>query len=57
MIGREISQLVNKNQKTGFRSVVWNGTDSIGKSVSAGVYIYQIQAGEFVQTKKMVLLK
>ena len=28
-----------------------------GKPVSAGVYLYQIHAGEFVQTKKMVLLK
>jgi len=28
-----------------------------GKSVSAGVYLYKIQAGEFVQTRKMVLLK
>ena len=31
--------------------------DSMGRPVSAGVYLYQIQAGEFVQTKKMVLLK
>ena len=57
MMGREISQLVNKNQEAGFKSVVWNGTDSLGKSVSAGVYLYQIQTGEFVQTKKMLLLK
>ena len=57
MNGREINQLVNKNQETGFKSVVWNGTNKIGRPVSAGVYLYQIQAGEFVQTKKMVLLK
>jgi hypothetical protein len=57
MLGREIIQLVNTNQKAGFRSVRWDATDSMGRPVSAGVYLYQIQAGEFVQTRKMVLLK
>jgi hypothetical protein len=38
-------------------SLQWNATNDYGKPVSAGVYLYQIQAGEFVQTKKMVLLK
>ena len=57
LMGREITQLVNTNQQAGFKSVQWDATDSMGRAVSAGVYLYQIQAGEFVQTKKMVLLK
>jgi hypothetical protein len=57
MLGREITQLVNTTQQAGFKSVQWDATDSIGRPVSGGVYLYQIQAGEFVQTKKMVLLK
>ena len=57
MLGREITQLVNTNQEAGFKSVQWNAADSFGKPVSAGVYLYQIRAGEFVQTRKMVLLK
>ena len=57
MIGREIIQLVNVEQDAGFKSVQWDATDSMGRPVSAGVYLYQIQSGEFVQTKKMVLLK
>jgi flagellar hook assembly protein FlgD len=57
MLGREITQLVNTSQEAGFRSARWDATDSKGRPVSAGVYLYQIQAGEFVQTKKMVLLK
>ena len=57
MLGREITQLVNTTHDAGFKSVQWDGADSMGKPVSAGVYLYQINAGEFVQTKKMVLLK
>ena len=57
LIGREVTQLVNTAQEAGYRSVQWDATDMHGKPVSAGVYLYQIRAGEFVQTKKMVLLK
>jgi hypothetical protein len=57
MLGNEVAILVNISQKTGFKSVQWDATDSMGRPVSAGVYLYQIQAGEFVQTRKMVLLK
>ena len=57
MLGRTVVQLVNTAQEAGFKSVQWDATDSMGRPVSAGVYLYQIQAGEFVQTKKMVLLK
>ena len=57
MLGREVIELVSIAQQAGFKSIKWDATDSFGKPVSAGVYLYQIQAGEFVQTKKMVLLK
>ena len=48
---------VRSKQSAGYKSVQWNATNNQGKLVSAGVYLYQIQAGEFVQTRKMVLLK
>jgi hypothetical protein len=57
LMGREITQLVNTTQEAGYKSVQWNAIDMHGKPVSAGVYLYQIRAGEFVQTRKMVLLK
>jgi flagellar hook assembly protein FlgD len=56
-MGREVRTLVKKIQDTGFKSVVWNSTNDYGKPVSAGVYLYQIQAGIYSQTKKMILLK
>ena len=57
LIGREVTQLVNTTQEAGDRSVQWDATDSFGSPVSAGVYLYQIRAGAFVQTRKIVLLK
>ena len=55
--GREIHQIVNTSQPAGHHSVMWNSTDSFGKPVSAGIYLYQIRTAGFVQTRKMVLLK
>jgi len=57
LLGRQVKSLINQTQDAGFKSIIWNATNDYGKPVSAGVYLYQIQAGEFVQTKKMVLLK
>jgi hypothetical protein len=54
---RNIKSLVHSNQTAGYRSVRWDGTSDMGEGVSAGMYIYTIQAGEFRQTKKMILLK
>ena len=57
MLGREVKTLINQAQDAGYRSLIWDATNDYGKPVSAGIYLYQIQAGEYMQTKKMVLLK
>jgi hypothetical protein len=57
MLGRQVKTLINQIQDAGYRSVIWDATDDYGKPVSAGIYLYQIQAGDFIQTRKMVLLK
>tara|TARA_Y100000588_G_scaffold133236_1_gene146185 strand:- start:584 stop:1327 length:744 start_codon:yes stop_codon:yes gene_type:complete len=57
MMGREITRLVDQNQNSGFKSVLWNATDKYGREVSAGLYLYKIQTGEYIDTKKMILLK
>ena len=57
MLGRQVKTLVNKTQNAGYASVIWDATNDYGKPVSAGIYLYQIQTGEYIQTKKMVLLK
>ena len=57
MMGRIVSNLVSSQQNAGYKSIQWNATNNIGQPVSAGLYLYTIQAGKFRQTKKMVLLK
>ena len=57
LLGKQIKILVNQSQDAGNKIAMWNGTDNLGRPVSAGVYLYQIQAGEFNQTRKMLLLK
>ena len=57
-MGREVKNLVPwKNQLTGFHQITWNATNNSGDPVSAGMYIYSIQAGDFRETRKMVLIK
>ena len=57
MMGRIVKTLVNSSQTAGYKSVLWNATNNKNELVSAGLYLYAIHAGEFRQTKKMVLLK
>ena len=55
--GNKITTLVNEFQNPGIKSYQWNGTNDNGNSVSAGVYIYTIEAGNYLKSKKMILLK
>ena len=57
MLGNVVNNLVNTNQSSGFKSVQWNATNNQGQPVSAGVYVYSIEAGDFIKTKNMILLK
>ena len=57
MLGNVVHNLVNANKSSGYKSIQWNATNNQGEPVSAGVYLYKIQAGDFVDTKKMILLK
>ena len=50
--GKLISELVNKNQKEGKHTVEFDGSN-----LSSGVYFYTLESGDFIQTRKMILLK
>jgi hypothetical protein len=57
LLGREIMRLVDQQQRAGAWQVTWSGRDGQGQLVSAGIYLYRMTAGDFTQTRKMVLLK
>ena len=57
MMGRIVNNLVSSQQTAGYKSVLWNATNNAGQPVSAGLYLYTIEAWGFRESKKMVLLK
>ena len=57
MKGQKVKTLVNNTQKAGKHSIVWNGTDDNNKSVSSGIYFYNLVTPNKVITQKMVMLK
>ena len=57
MLGKVVNNLVDTNQSSGFKSIQWDATDNQGQPVPAGMYLYSIEASDFKQTKKMILLK
>ncbi len=56
-LGQQIGTLIDTPYVAGFHSVRWDGKDRNGSPVSSGVYLYQIQAGEFSQARKMSLIR
>lgn len=52
IVGREVAVLVNEIKESGTHSVRWDASH-----VSSGVYLYRLQAGDFTETKKMILMQ
>ena len=57
ILGRGVRTLVRGVEEPGFRSVTWDGTNDLGEQVSAGVYLYRLQVVDFIQSRKMILLR
>ncbi|HFB68104.1 MAG TPA: T9SS type A sorting domain-containing protein, partial [Calditrichae bacterium] len=55
--GQRVRTLVHAVQSAGFYSVEWDGRNDAGQPVASGTYIYRLQAGSFVQTRQMTLMK
>jgi hypothetical protein len=57
VLGQEIKTLVNEQQPAGYYSIMWDGTNGHGETVSTGVYIYRMTAGQYTASKRMILVK
>ncbi len=56
LMGRVVNKLVNDRINVGTHHIIWNGTDTHGKPVASGMYLYQLKTDNFIKTKKLVLL-
>jgi hypothetical protein len=57
ILGQLVRVLVDEEKPTGIYQTVWDGKDAEGQDVASGIYFYRLQAGEFNEVRKMVLMK
>lgn len=57
LLGQKVRILVNQVESAGSHKIEWDGRDEAGNRTATGMYLYRIEAGDFKQTKKMILLK
>ena len=57
LLGQKVKTIETKNRPAGKYDYIWDGTDQSGKVVASGIYFYQINDGNYTESKKMVLLK
>ncbi|MCK4447768.1 MAG: T9SS type A sorting domain-containing protein, partial [Candidatus Marinimicrobia bacterium] len=58
ILGELVSEIAKDcHYSAGYHSVIWDGTNSFGKTVSSSIYYYSIKAGHFTATKKMILVR
>ena len=57
IIGQRVVTLVDGFMAAGYHRVMWDSRNSSGKDVASGIYLYKLEAGDFVRSRKMLLLK
>ena len=57
VLGQSVRVLYDGYQEAGTQNVTWDGKSADGNELSSGIYFYRLQAGAFIQTKKMSLMK
>jgi len=56
-LGQEVRTLVNTLQDAGVYSASWDGKDNDGRPLTSGIYLFRLEAGDFVMTRKMAMVK
>ncbi|NOZ76067.1 MAG: T9SS type A sorting domain-containing protein [FCB group bacterium] len=57
LLGHKVRTLTNEVYNPGYHVLNWDGRNDANRQVSSGIYIYRIKAGDFVDHKKMILLR
>jgi hypothetical protein len=57
ILGNKVKTLINDRLDAGPKSITWDGKDDRGKEVASGIYFYRLKAGDFTESKKMVIIK
>ena len=57
LTGQKVRTLIDQHAESGHHTAVWDGQDETGHRVSSGVYVYRLRAGDYVETRRMTLLK
>jgi uncharacterized protein (TIGR02145 family) len=55
--GQLVRTLVNENMNKGYHTLEWNATNDNGITLASGIYLYRLQAGNFIKTNKMMFMK
>ncbi len=56
LIGSEVRTLLDEPMAAGYHKIIWDGKDAAGRTVPTGVYLYKMQAGEFLAVRKSVVI-
>jgi flagellar hook assembly protein FlgD len=56
-VGIRIKTVIEKIQSAGRHEALWDGTDSRGCTVSNGIYVLRMTAGDVIQSKKIILMR
>jgi hypothetical protein len=56
-VGQRVRTLINSQRPAGSQTVVWDGRDNQGREVASGVYFYELMAGTFSKSAKMLLVR
>ena len=57
LLGQKVATLVDENQSAGYKRLVWDGRDDMGREMPSGVYFYSIRANSFSDKKRAILMK
>ncbi|MCX6150742.1 MAG: T9SS type A sorting domain-containing protein [Ignavibacteriales bacterium] len=57
ILGNEVATLVNEEKQAGIYKIEFPRSVGVTSTLLSGVYFYQLMAGDFIQTKKFILIK